>query len=474
MGFLNEIQDRLLPIIQSINNYLGDYLIIVILLGVGIFFTIKTKFVQVRCLGEGFHNMFGDLSLKKKDQNTKGFSSFRAFTTAVAAQIGTGNIVGACGAILLGGPGAIFWMWVISFFSLSIIYAEAVLALKTREIDEAGNIQGGPVYYIKRAFKGRFGKIIAGFFAVAAVLTLGLIGSMVQSNSISESFNQAFNVPAWLIGLILVVLCGIVYLGGTKRIGSVAEKIVPFMAVFYILGCLILLGIRIKNIPTSFFLIFKFAFNPQAILGGSIGFAIKTAISQGAKRGLFCNEAGMGSTPHAHAQANVDVAHKQGTVAMTGAFINSFIILTLTALVVLSVFYTKDTVMTPDVDKTKMAQIAFSSVFGEHIGSAFVALCLLFFGFSTILGWNLFGKINIIYLFGKKAVIPSSIIALAFTFMGACFSNKLVWELQDFVNQLMVIPNVLGLVALSTIVAIEAKKQEPLSDELTIKNNIEN
>ena len=466
MDFVNQIQDFLLPIIQKINNYLGDYLLIVILLGVGIFFTIRTRFVQVRCFGEGFKNMFGDFSFKKNQNNEKGFSSFRAFTTAVAAQIGTGNIVGASGAILVGGPGAIFWMWIISFFSLSIIYSEAVLAIKTREIDSDGNIQGGPVYYIKRAFKGKFGKVLACFFAVAAVLTLGFMGSMVQSNSISESFSEAFHVPTWVIGLVLAVVCGIIYLGGTKRIGAVAEKIVPFMAIFYLLGCIILLGIRITAIPNAFAIIFKYAFSPQAILGGSVGFAIKTAVSQGARRGLFCNEAGMGSTPHAHAQANVETAHKQGTVAMIGAFINSFIILTITALVVLVAFYPKGTTVTPLIDKTKMVQGAFSSVFGDQIGSSFVALCLLFFGFSTILGWNLFGKINIIYLFGKKAVLPYSILALGFTFIGACFSNKIVWELQDLFNQLMVIPNVLGLVALAGVVAIEAKNHEPLINDL--------
>ena len=293
MDFINRIQYYLLPIIQKINNYLGDYLLIIILLGVGIFFTIRTRFVQVRCFGEGFKNMFGDFSLKKNQNNEKGFSSFRAFTTAVAAQIGTGNIVGASGAILVGGPGAIFWMWIISFFSLSIIYSEAVLAIKTREVDADGNIQGGPVYYIKRAFKGRFGKILACFFAVAAVLTLGFMGSMIQSNSIGETFYEAFHIPTWVVGLVLALLCGVIYLGGTKRIGAVAEKIVPFMAVFYLLGCLILLGIRITLIPNAFATIFKYAFNPQAILGGSAGFAIKTAISQGARRGLFCNEAGM-------------------------------------------------------------------------------------------------------------------------------------------------------------------------------------
>lgn len=455
MEFFNKIQDFLLPIVENINKYLGDYLIIVLLLAVGIFFTIKTRFVQIRCFGEGFRNMFGNITLKQ-DKDKKGFTSFRAFATAVAAQIGTGNIVGACGAILIGGPGSIFWMWVISFFSLAIIYSEAVLAIKTREVDEEGNIQGGPVYYIKKAFKGKFGKILACFFAIVAVITLGLVGSMIQSNSISESFNEAFNIPTWVVGLVLVVACGLVFIGGNSRIGSVAEKIVPFMALFYILGCIVFLCIKITVVPQAFLSIIKYAFNPKAIIGGSIGFAIKTAISQGAKRGLFCNEAGMGSTPHAHAQANVDTAHEQGTVAMTGAFINSFIILTLTALVVLCVFYVNGGVSTEGIDKTNMAQIAFGTVFGSNVGSIFVAICLLFFGFSTILGWNLFGKINVIYLFGKKAVIPYSILSLACTFIGACFSNRLVWELQDLANQLMVIPNVIGLIGLSGIVALEA------------------
>ena len=227
--------DALLKVVQTINSYLSDYLLIILLLGTGIFFTIKTRFVQVRCFGEGMKKMFGELSLKGR-ANGGGLSSFQALTTAVASQVGTGNIIGACGAILLGGPGAIFWMWVIAFFGMATIYAEAVLAQKTRVVEQDGTVKGGPVYYIRRAFKGGFGKFLAGFFAVAIVLALGFMGCMVQSNSIASTFNNALGIPSWVVGLVIAILCGAVFFGGVKRIAQVTEKIVPIMAILYIIG----------------------------------------------------------------------------------------------------------------------------------------------------------------------------------------------------------------------------------------------
>ncbi len=455
--------DALLAIVQKINLYLSDYILIILLIGAGLYFSIRTKFVQVRCFGEGWRRVFGNFSLKG-GKHGGGMSSFQALATAIAAQVGTGNIVGACGAILIGGPGAIFWMWIIAFFGMATIYAEAVLAQETRVVQADGTVQGGPVYYIKTAFKGGFGKFLAGFFAVAIILALGFMGAMVQSNSIGEACHTAFGIPTWVVGLVIAILAAVIFIGGVQRLASVTEKLVPIMAFLYIIGGLIVLIARIKYIPETFGMIFKYAFVPNAIIGGGIGYALKTAISQGVKRGLFSNEAGMGSTPHAHAMAQVEKPHDQGVVAMIGVFIDTFIVLTMTALVVISTLYAGDGILASGaadgVAKTNMAQIAFSVVFGEKLGSAFVAICLLFFAFSTIISWNLFGRINVNYLFGKKANLAYSIIAIVFIFLGSCLSNDLVWELTDMFNQLMVLPNVIAIVPLAGLVVAASRSSK--------------
>ena len=464
---LKAIEQAVYAVVCDINNYLSNYTLVILLVGCGLLFSIRTRFVQVRCFGEAWRSVFGNFSMKG-GKHEGGISSFQALTTAIAAQVGTGNIVGACGAILIGGPGAIFWMWIIAFFGMATIYAEAVLAQETRTVNADGSVSGGPVYYIKKAFKGGFGKFLAGFFAVAIILALGFMGSMVQSNSIGESMYNAFNIPTWVIGVILCVIAGIIFIGGVQRIAAVTEKLVPVMAVLYLIGGLVIIVCRIKYIPATFGIIFKAAFNPTAVIGGGLGAALYTAITQGTKRGLFSNEAGMGSTPHAHAQAKVKTPHEQGIVAMMGVFIDTFIVLTMTALVVISTMYVGDGplagLITNDenlgllgIVKTNLAQLAFGSIFGESFGSIFVAICLMFFAFSTIVGWNFFGRINVEYLFGKKAVLPYSIIALVFIFLGSVLSNDLVWELTDMFNNIMVIPNVLALVALSGIVAAAAK-----------------
>ncbi len=469
--------DVVMEIVTTLNAYLSDYVLIVLLVGIGILFTLRTKFVQVRCFGQGLKQVFGGLSLRGGKQEG-GLSSFQALATAIAAQVGTGNIVGASGAILLGGPGAIFWMWVIAFFGMATIYAEAVLAQKTRVIDENGEIHGGPVYYIKAAFKGGFGKFLAGFFAVAITLALGFMGTMVQSNSIAESCNTAFGIPGWVVGLIIAAISAFIFLGGINRIASVTEKLVPIMAVVFLLGGLVILAFRIEYIPETFGMIFKYAFTPHALIGGSVGIAIKTAISQGAKRGLFSNEAGMGSTPHAHAMANVKKPHDQGVVAIIGVFIDTFVVLTMTALVVISTLFvggdglagkTGDAYLaatTGDgaiITKTNAMQKAVSSIFDQTgidgLGAIFVAICLLFFAYSTIISWNFFGKINVQYLFknSKVATTVYSILALGFIVLGSILQNDLVWELTDFFNYLMVLPNVIALFALQKLVVAESK-----------------
>ena len=455
--------DTILSIVQKINFYLSDYILIVLLVGTGLLFTIKTRFVQVRCFGEGMRAVFQKFSMNG-GKHHGGLSPFQALTTAIAAQVGTGNIVGACGAILIGGPGAIFWMWIIAIFGMATIYAEAVLAQETREVRADGSIAGGPVYYITRAVKGKLGKFLAGFFAVAIILALGFMGCMVQSNSIGATCSTAFGIPSWVVGLLVALVAVFVFLGGIQRIASVTEKIVPIMAVLYLLGGLVLLICRIQYVPETFGMIFKYAFVPNAIIGGSLGYALKAAISQGVKRGLFSNEAGMGSTPHAHAMAKVAKPHDQGVVAMMGVFIDTFVVLTMTALVVISTLYAGNGPLAAGaaegINKANMAPLAFGSVFGDGFGNIFVAVCLLFFAFSTILSWNFFGRLNVEYLFGKKGVKVYSVIAIGFIFLGSCLSNDLVWELADMFNQLMVIPNAIALVLLSGIVAKAARGEK--------------
>ena len=457
------IEAALFPIVSDINTYLSNYILVFLLIGVGLWYSIKTRFVQLRCFKEGWNSVFGNLSLRG-GKHDSGMSSFQALATAIAAQVGTGNIVGASGAILTGGPGAIFWMWLIAFLGMATIYAEATLAQETRIVEKDGNVKGGPVYYITRAFKGGFGKFLAGFFAIAIILALGFFGCMVQSNSIGSTMQTAFGVPSWIVGIVLVAICAFIFLGGVQRLASVTEKVVPIMAAIFLLGGLIVLIVRIKYVPATIGMIFKYAFQPQAIIGGGFGYAIKTAISQGAKRGLFSNEAGMGSTPHAHALANVDCPHDQGVVAMIGVFIDTFVVLTLNALVIISTLYTADGPLasgyvgdiTGVLGKANLAQTAFGVVFGESAGNMFVAVCLFFFAFSTILSWNLFGKINVAYLFGKKSTVVYTVLALVFIFLGTMMSNDLVWELSDMFNNLMVIPNALALFALTSLVVKHA------------------
>ena len=370
---------------------------------------------------------------------------------------------------------------------MATIYAEAVLAQETKITDDKGEIHGGPVYYIKKAFPNGFGTFLAGFFAIAVILALGFMGSMVQSNSIAGSMETVFDAnkanilftlggmdvtaTAVIVGAIVALLAAVIFIGGIKRIASVTEKLVPIMACIFLLGGLVIIIARIQYIPATIGMIFKYAFTPQALIGGGIGYALKTAISQGAKRGLFSNEAGMGSTPHAHAMADVEKPHDQGVVAMVGVFLDTFVVLTMTALVVISCLFAGENGLANAVDyqaaietlgitKANAMQLAAGNVFGASFGSIFVAICLLFFAFSTILSWNFFGKLNVQYLFknSKAATLVYSIIAIVFIFLGSLLSNDLVWELTDFFNYLMVIPNAIALIALYKLVEKSAKK----------------
>ena len=456
--------------VSRISNVVWNGLLLYLLVGTGIVFTIRTRFVQVRKFGAGWKHLFGHFSLNGEKAGKDGMSPFQALTTAIAAQVGTGNIAGAATALYSGGPGAIFWMWLSAFFGMSTIYGEAVLAQKYKTTDDKGHVTGGPIYYIRARFQGGFGKFLAGFFSVAIIFALGFTGNMVQANSISVAFKTAFGAPQIVVGIVCAIIAAFIFLGGVGRIASVTEKVVPIMALFYMAGCLVILCFNHAAIIPAFKSIFVAAFDPQSILGGAAGITVREAMRYGVARGLFSNEAGMGSTPHAHALAEVKDPHEQGVVAMIGVFVDTIIVVTMTALVVLSVLYVGDgTLATGDyatltaetITKTNIAQLAFGQFFGANVGAWFVAICLLFFAFSTILSWNLFAKLNVEWLFGKKAVLPFTIIALAFIFMGSLLSNDLVWELADMFNQLMVIPNAIALFALSgAVLAIANAKHD--------------
>jgi len=410
----------------------------------------------VRKFGESFKLVFSNIRLKGHKSNNGEMSSFQALATAIAAQVGTGNLTGAATALIGGGPGAIFWMWLSAFFGMATIYAEATLAQKFKVV-ENGEVNGGPVYYIKQAFKGKFGRVLAALFAVFIILALGFMGNMVQSNSIGSAFSQVFqsrniNVPPIAVGIIIAVAAAFIFIGGTSRLASVVEKVVPIMACVYIVGSIILIGMNVTQVPAAFATIIKAAFQPKAVLGAAAGIGVKEAIRYGVARGLFSNEAGMGSTPHAHARAVVKDPHEQGLTAMMGVFIDTFIILNLTVFSVLTTG-----AMASGKDGIALTQTAFITSFGSW-GDIFIAICLLFFAFSTILGWHFFGKINAEYLFGKKCGKIYSLIVIAFIILGSTLKLELVWELSDFFNGLMVIPNALALLALSGLVVKMSKE----------------
>ena len=442
--------DVITNLVAKGNSFLWSFLLIVLLCGTGIYYTLRLKFIQVRKFGEGWKLVFGHLSLNGEKHEKGEMSPFQSIATAIAAQVGTGNLAGAATALLGGGPGAIFWMWVSAFFGMSTIYAEATLAQNFKtEIN--GEVTGGPVYYIKAAFKGTLGKVLAGLFAIFIVLALGFMGNMVQANSIGAAFTEAFGafnitISPVVIGVIVAAVAAFVFLGGTQRLASVVEKVVPIMAGVYIVGSLILIIMNITNLPAAIKMIFVGAFDPQAVLGAGAGIAVQEAIRFGVARGLFSNEAGMGSTPHAHARATAENPHKQGLCAMISVFIDTFVILNLTVFSVLTTG-----ALESGKNGTALTQAAFMKGFGTF-GIVFVAVCLLFFAFSTILGWHFFGLINAKYLFGDKAAKVYSLLVVACIIIGSALKLELVWDLADFFNGLMVIPNAMALLALSGLV----------------------
>ena len=452
-------------VLGTVSQWLWNHILLYALLAVGIYFTLRLRLVQVRKLGAGFRTLTAGLHRKEGKHASHGMSPFQALTTAIAAQVGTGNITGCATALAAGGSGAIFWMWVSGFFGMATIYAEAVLAQTYRSVRP-----DGPAYYIRAAVRGKAGRILAGIFSVLLILALGIMGNMVQSNSIAGAFQHAFRIPPLAVGIGVAAVSAFVFLGGVGRVASVTEKLVPLMAGIYVAGCAAILVLNRAALPEAVSSIFVGAFQPQAVAGGAAGLTLRETIRYGVARGLFSNEAGLGSTPHAHAQAKVKHPEEQGIVAMLGVFVSTFVILTLTALVLLTTG-----VLGSGLEGTALAQLAFQRAFG-HAGKGFVAICMLLFGFSTVVGWYFFGEQNVESLFGRRGVRIYTWAVLAALVAGAGLRVDLVWNLADLFNGLMALPNLAALLLLGRVVAgicragdegkhLPGKEQKPDSAE---------
>lgn len=426
-------------IVSKVNSILWDYLLIFGLVGTGLYCSIRLGFPQVSRFGVAAKRVFGGI-FKKEESKEGSMSSFQALATSIAAQIGTGNVAGVATAISLGGPGAVFWMWISAFFGMSTIFVEATLAQKYRETDKDGQLVGGPAYYIKNGLGSKF---LASFFAIALIIALGFIGNMVQSNSIADAVSRAFNVPQLGVGIFISLMAGLIFIGGMKRIASFAEMVVPVMAAVYILGSIIVITIYSGNIMPVFKSIFVEAFNPSSVMGGAAGIGVQQAIRFGIARGLFSNEAGMGSTPNSHAVADVSHPAEQGLSAMIAVFIDTVLVCTATALVILVTGSQASGAVGVGI-----TQEAFRIAFGP-IGEKFLAICLTFFAFTTCIGWYYFGENNIRFLFkGKNAIRIYQMIVLLFIILGSYQKVDFVWSLADMFNGIMVIPNLIALIFL--------------------------
>lgn len=441
----NSTQDALLSFFQGLNNnYLGP-LLIILLIGTGLYFTIRLGFIQ-RFLGRAIKQTFTGMGKHGKASKEQGMSPFQALSTAVAAQLGTGNIVGIATAIVMGGPGAVLWLWISIALGMATNYAEAVLAQLFRSKTAEDHVVGGPAYYISRGVKSKF---LANIFAIVAVFALGFMGTMVQTNSITMTMGNIIPVHPIFIGIPLAILVGIILIGGITRIASFAEKIVPFMAVIYFTAGIILIAMHYENIIPAFKTIFECAFTGKSVGGGAIGYSVILAIRYGVSRGLFSNEAGLGTTPHAHAVAKVKQPYEQGLSAMVGVATN-LIICTLSALIVL--------VATPNIgDATFNAvQESFTTAFGQA-GNYFVAITLFCFSLTTIVGWYFFAAQNLRFLCGEKLINPFRLTVVLFVIIGSVLQIELVWELMDTFNVFLVIPNVIALLYLSPKIIEQTK-----------------
>ncbi len=421
----------------------GEYLLIPLLTIVGVYLTIGLYAMPWRKLPLALQTLW---SGRKQSPHIKGdISPFQALMTALSATVGTGNIAGVSTAIYFGGPGAIFWMWVIALFGMATKYAEAVLAVSYRETDSLGNHVGGPMYYIRNGL-GENWKWMAAAFAFFAMFAAFGIGNMVQSNSVADEIYTSFNIPTWVTGIAMSILAALVIIGGVKRIAQVATALVPFMAMAYVLAALVIVGINIEKMPAVFTIIFNSAFSGAAASGGFLGATIWMAIRWGFARGIFSNEAGLGSAPIAHAAAQTNDPVKQGMVAMLGTFIDTLIICSLTAFVILLTGAWES-----GLKGAPMSSLAFSTgLFGY--GGYIVSLGLVLFAFTTILGWSYYGERCASYLFSTKIIFYYRILWIIAIFTGAVIKLELVWTLADVLNGLMALPNLIALLLLSPIV----------------------
>lgn len=434
-------------IVDGVNSILWGYVLIYALVGVGIFFTVYLGAPQFIRFGPAVRQVFGRLYKEHPtDRDGRSISSFQALAVAISAQVGTGNVAGVATAIMSGGPGAIFWMWVSSLFGMGTIFAEAILAQRYRE-EVSGRFVGGPAFYISKGLKKKLGettsRFLAAFFSVAIILALGFIGTAVQSNSIASAAENAFGLSPLVVGVAIAVFAGLIFIGGIHRIANFAQLVVPGMAVVYILCAIFILFTYHEHIIPMISHIITGAFNPEAIGGGALGITMKEAVRFGIARGLFSNEAGMGSTPHAHATALVAHPVLQGFTAFIGVFVDTILVCTSTALIILLT----------GADQLGLAgalvtQEAFHIAFG-HWGPKLIAVCLTFFAFTTIIGWYYFGESNIRYLFrGKTMLSIYRVLVLCFIVAGTLGKVDLVWNMSDMFNGIMVIPNLIALILL--------------------------
>ncbi|CAG36025.1 alanine/glycine:cation symporter family protein [Desulfotalea psychrophila] len=440
--------ERFTLILEQIDSFVWGPPLLILLVGTGLYLTMRLGLIQVVRLPLALKYVFA----KTQEKGMQGdVSSFAALCIALSATIGTGNIVGVATAVKAGGPGAIFWMWVAAFFGMATKYAEGLLAVKYRVVDANGEMSGGPMYYIERGLNNRF---LAKMFALFGIgVAFFGIGTFAQVNAIKDAANLTFHIPVPVIAVVLTVLVTMVTLGGVKSISRVASRIVPFMALFFILLSGLIMFLNIGQIPAAVSLIIESAFNPQAAFGGAAGISVIMVMRSGIARGVFSNESGLGSAPIAAAAAKTDSCVHQGLIAMTGTFFDSIVICTMTGIVIVMTGCWND----PALAGAAMTNMAFNTGLGSDIGQYLLTIALIFFAFTTILGWNYYGERCTEYLFGVKAIKGYKIIYIALVASGSFLQLGLIWTLADIVNGLMAIPNLIGLLGLSGVVASETK-----------------
>jgi len=442
------MEGQLFNILTQIRDNIWGLPLIILLVGTGIYLTIRLRGLQIRGL---FYSLYLAFIKRKEDDQEKGdISHFQALMTALAATVGTGNIAGVALAIFTGGPGALFWMWITGIFGMATKYAEAVLAIKYRETDEFGTMSGGPMYYIS---KGLGWKWLGMLFAVFASAAAFGIGNMVQSNSVADAVNTSFGIPNWATGLIMAIFTAMVVLGGIKSIARVTQVLVPLMIIIYFSGASIILIMKITAIPKIFVLIFKSAFTPSAATGGFLGATLMHTIRMGVSKGVFSNESGLGSAPIAAAAAKTPNPVKQALVSMTQTFIDTLVVCTLTGLVILS-----SGLWTSGYTGAELTALAFDTSLPGGMGEFIVTIGLIFFAYSTILGWCYYGEKSIEYLFSERWVKGYRVVFVIFVAIGAMLKLEVVWRVSDIMNGLMAFPNLVGLLGLSGIIVSETNK----------------